>query len=41
MATTGATTSSILLDFDGNQSVKDTANGMYMMTPVISIVSVQ
>jgi len=41
MATTGATTSSILLDFDGDQSVKDTGNGMYMMTPVISIVSVQ
>ncbi len=41
MATTGATTSSILLDFDGDQSVKDTGNGTYMMTPVISIVSVQ
>ena len=41
MATTGATTSSILLDFDGDQFVKDTGNGMYVMTPVISIVSVQ
>jgi Domain of unknown function (DUF4382) len=41
LATTGATTSSILLDFDGDQSVKDTGNGAYVMTPVISIVSVQ
>jgi hypothetical protein len=40
MATTGTTTSSILLDFDGDQSVKDTGNGTYMMVPVISIVSV-
>ena len=40
-ATTGATTSSILVDFDGDQSVKDTGNGTYVMTPVISIVSVQ
>ena len=41
MATTGATTSSILLDFDGDQSIKDTGNGTYMTTPVISIISVQ
>jgi hypothetical protein len=41
MATTGTTTNSILLDFDGDQSVKDTGNGTYMMTPVVSIVSVQ
>jgi len=41
IATTGATTSNILVDFDGNQSVVDTGNGIYRMTPVISIVSVQ
>jgi hypothetical protein len=41
MATTGTTTNSILIDVDGDQSVKDTGNGTYMMTPVISIVSVQ
>jgi hypothetical protein len=41
MATTGTTTNSILLDFDGDQSVMDTGNGAYMMTSVISIVSVQ
>lgn len=31
----------ILLDFDGDQSVRQTGNGRYMMTPVIAIVSVQ
>jgi hypothetical protein len=36
---TNATT--MLLDFDGDQSVKETGNGRYMMTPVINIVSVQ
>jgi len=41
IATTGPTTSNILVDFDGNQSVILTGNGQYMMTPVISIVSVQ
>lgn len=41
MATTGTTTNGILLDFDGDQSVRDTGNGTYMMTPVVSIVSVQ
>ena len=34
-------TTTILLDFKGDQSVKDTGNGTYMMTPVISIVRVQ
>ncbi len=43
--TTSATT--MLLDFDGDQSIKQTGNGKgassakYMMTPVIRIVSVQ
>jgi uncharacterized protein DUF4382 len=41
MATTGTTANNILLDFDGDQSVKDTGNGTFMMTPVVSIVSVQ
>jgi hypothetical protein len=36
---TGITT--ILLDFDGDRSVKDTGNGTYIMTPVIGVVSVQ
>ena len=31
----------ILLDFDGDQSVKETGNGNFMMTPVITVVSVQ
>lgn len=31
----------ILLDFDGDQSVRETGNGRYMMTPVITVVSVQ
>jgi len=31
---------SILLDFDGDQSVRETGNGRFMMTPVIGIVSV-
>jgi hypothetical protein len=35
----GATT--MLLDFDGDQSVRDTGNGRFMMSPVISVVSVQ
>ena len=35
----GATT--IVLDFDGDRSIRETGNGRYMMTPVISIVSVQ
>jgi len=36
----GATTT-LLLDFNGDQSVKDTGNGTYMMTPVINVASVQ
>jgi hypothetical protein len=39
LTSTSATT--ILLDFDGDQSVQLTGNGQYMMTPVISVVSVQ
>jgi hypothetical protein len=31
----------ILVDFDGDRSVKETGNGRFMMTPVIAIVSVQ
>ncbi|PYR51863.1 MAG: hypothetical protein DMF89_04455 [Acidobacteria bacterium] len=38
---TSNTTTTMLLDFDGDQSVKTTGNGTYMMTPVISVVSVQ
>jgi hypothetical protein len=38
---TSTTATTILLDFDGDQSVRDTGNGRYMMTPVISVVSVQ
>lgn len=39
VTSTGAT--SMLLDFNGDQSVITTGNGQYMMTPVISVVSVQ
>ena len=31
----------ILLDFDGNQSVKEAGNGNFTMTPVVTVVSVQ
>ena len=31
----------ILLDFDGDTSIRETGNGRYIMTPVIGIVSVQ
>ena len=34
----GSTT--ILVDFDGDQSVHETGNGRFMMSPVISVVSV-
>ncbi len=37
--TTAQTT--ITLDFDGDQSIKQTGNGKYMMNPVITVVSVQ
>jgi hypothetical protein len=39
VAASGATT--ILLDFDGDRSVHATGNGRYLMTPVITVVSVQ
>jgi len=35
------TATTMLLDFNGDQSVKDTGNGTFMMTPVIAVVSVQ
>ena len=35
----GATT--ITLDFDGDQSIRETGNNRFMMTPVITVVSVQ
>lgn len=35
----GATT--ILIDFDGDKSIQQTGNGRYMMSPVISVVSVK
>jgi hypothetical protein len=31
----------MLLDFDGDKSIHETGNGKYMMSPVISVVSVQ
>jgi hypothetical protein len=31
----------ILIDFDGDRSIRQTGNGRYTMTPVISVVSVQ
>ena len=39
ISSSGATT--ITLDFDGDQSVNATGNGQYMMSPVITVVSVQ
>jgi len=38
---TSTTPTTILLDFDGDRSVRETGNGRFMMTPVITIVSVQ
>jgi uncharacterized protein DUF4382 len=38
---TSTSTTTIVLDFDGDRSVHDTGGGRYVMTPVISIVSVQ
>jgi hypothetical protein len=35
------TTTTMLLDFDGDKSVRETGNGQFMMSPVISVVSVQ
>ncbi len=37
--TTAQTT--ITLDFDGDQSIKQTGNGKYMMNPVVSVVSIK
>ncbi len=34
-------TATMVLDFDGEQSIHQTGNGTYRMSPVISIVSVQ
>ena len=39
VTSSGATT--VLVDFDGDQSVHAQGNGQYNMTPVISVVSVQ
>jgi hypothetical protein len=38
---TSNTVTTILLDFDGDQSVKEAGNGSFTMTPVISVVNVQ
>jgi hypothetical protein len=35
------TTTTMLLDFDGDRSVRETGNNQFMMSPVISVVSVQ
>jgi hypothetical protein len=37
---TSSSTMTMLLDFDGNQSIHQTGNGRYMMSPVITILSV-
>ena len=37
---TSTTPTTILLDFDGDRSVRDTGNGRFMMTPVITVASV-
>jgi len=37
---TSGMTTNILLDFDGDQSIRATGNGRYTMTPVIAVVSV-
>ena len=34
-------TTTMLLDFDGDRSIRETGNGRYMMSPVIAVVSVQ
>jgi hypothetical protein len=36
-----STTTTMLLDFNGDQSVRQTGNGSYMMSPVIAVMSVQ
>jgi len=37
---TSSSTMTMLLDFDGNQSIHLTGNGRYMMSPVVTILSV-
>jgi len=37
---TPTTATTMLLDFDGDRSIRQTGNGRYMMTPVIGVVSV-
>ena len=39
VSSSGATT--ITLDFDGDRSIRETGNGQFMMSPVITVVSVQ
>ncbi|MBI4265036.1 MAG: DUF4382 domain-containing protein [Acidobacteria bacterium] len=34
-------TTTMLLDFDGDRSIRETGNGRYMMTPVIAVLSVE
>lgn len=36
-----AATTTMLVDFDGDKSVRETGNGRFMMSPVIGVVSVQ
>lgn len=38
---TSETTTTMLVDFDGDKSVRETGNGQFMMSPVIGVVSVQ
>jgi len=35
------TATTVLLDFDGNRSIRETSAGVYSMTPVITVVNVQ
>ena len=37
---TSSSSMTMLLDFDGNQSIHQTGNGRYMMSPVVTILSV-
>ncbi len=37
----GSNTATMVLDFNGDQSINQTGNGTYQMSPVISVVSVQ
>ena len=36
-----SSTTTMLLDFDGDKSIHETGNGRFMMSPVIGVVSVQ